>query len=431
MRRPLIAFLAAAVLGAAPAAKAGSGDHGRKPHGEKVHGEKLHGEKTLTKVNAKLGKGDTLLDVLTDAQAPADDAQEAIAALRHVYDPRRMQMGQSVTILFEPGAHGRGRLAGLEISPDSRRSYRVARHGGEAFSSTQQEAKLQTRDVAARGVIKSSLVAAGVAADVPYGALLAMINVFAHEVDFQRDIQSGDRFELLYEEKIGPDGKKAGPGRLLYGALELSGRRMIAFRFTPPDGRDDFFDHEGQSVRRALLATPIDGARLTSGFGMRRHPLLGYSKMHMGTDFGAPTGTPVYAAGSGLVDEIGPQGGYGNYIRLRHDSETATAYAHLSRYAKGLARGARVEQGDVIGYVGSTGRSTGPHLHYEVLQHGRQVNPRSMKTPLGEKLSGKALAQFHAEQRDIVARFTAAAGGPHLAAHTPAAPKPGRKPTEG
>lgn len=418
-RRLTALFTAGLLVGAAmiapPAAAEG-------PHNKAAGG--------LKRASVRIAKGETLMDVLTDAGARHDDAQDAVAALRSVYDPRRLKTGQSVTMLFEPGAHGRQQFAGIEITPDTRRSFRVMRRGDEDFVPSQQDAKLETRDGASRGVIKSSLIAAGVAAGAPYPALLALINVFAHEVDFQRDLQPGDRFELLYEEKIGPDGRKAGSGQLLYGALELSGRRLTAYRFTPSDGRADFFDHEGQSVRRALLATPIDGARLTSGFGMRRHPLLGYSKMHLGTDFGASTGTPVYAAGAGLVEELGGKGAYGNYIRIRHTGETATAYAHLSRYAKGVSRGSRVDQGDIIGYVGSTGRSTGPHLHYEVLQHGKQINPRSMKTPLGDKLSGRALAQFNDERRGLENRFAAQAGGPHLAAHktppTPAA-KPARK----
>lgn len=424
MRRGLTTLIAAALL-YAPAARAETGPARQKPQAEKQ-------ADSLKRTMLRIGKGETLMDVLNDAEVPSEDAQEAVAALRGVYDPRRMQIGQSVVVLFEPGEKGRGRFAGIEISPDSRRSLRISRQGDEDFAASEHALKVTAQDAAVRGTIRTSLVAAGTAAGAPYPALLALINVFAHEVDFQRDIQPGDRFELLFEEQVGPDGRKAGPGKLMFGALELSGRRLVAYRFTPPDGRADFFDGEGQSVRRALLATPIDGARLTSGFGMRRHPLLGYSKMHLGTDFGAPSGTPIYAAGAGLIEELGVKGAYGNYIRIRHTGETATAYAHMSRYARGLRRGSRIDQGDVIGYVGSTGRSTGPHLHYEVLQNGRQINPRSMKTPLGEKLNGRGLAQFNQEKRDIDGRFAAAAGtGPHLVAHRPDTPKPGRKPGDG
>lgn len=429
MRRGLTTIIAAALLSAATAhAEGGGDDHKRGYAANQVMANKVA---ALKRALVRIPKGGTLAQALADADVPSDEAHDAIAALRSVYDPRRLRSGQHVTMLFEPDPEGRGRFAGLEIAPDTRRSFRVTRRGDEDFATSQQEAKLENRDVAVSGVIKSSLIAAGTAAGTPYSALMAMINVFGHEVDFQRDIQPGDRFELLYEQRIDQHGRSVGGGRLLYGALELSGRRLAVYRFESPDGRADFFDHEGQSVRRALLATPIDGARLTSGFGMRRHPILGYSKMHAGVDFGAPTGTPIYAAGSGVVEEAGAKGAYGNYIRIRHNNDIATAYAHLSRYAKGLARGGRVDQGDVIGYVGSTGRSTGPHLHYEVLQNGKQINPRSLKTPTGERLSGRALSAFLEERREIIDRFAAAGGGPHLASSPQAAPKPTRKPTNG
>ncbi|HRJ62667.1 MAG TPA: M23 family metallopeptidase [Azospirillaceae bacterium] len=427
MRRGLTTIIAAALLSAATA-QAGSGDGDISGYAANQTANKVA---ALKRALVRIPKGGTLAQALADADVPADDAHEAITALRSIYDPRRLRSGQHVTMLFEHDPEGRGRFAGLEIAPDTRRSLRVTRRGDEDFATSQQEAKLESRDVATSGVIKSSLIAAGKAAGAPYSALMAMINVFGHEVDFQRDIQPGDRFELLYEQRVDQHGRSVGGGRLLYGALELSGRRLAVYRFAPHDERADFFDHEGQSVRRALLATPIDGARLTSGFGMRRHPILGYSKMHAGVDFGAPSGTPIYAAGSGVVEEVGAKGAYGNYIRIRHNSDTATAYAHLSRYAKGLSRGARVDQGDVIGYVGSTGRSTGPHLHYEVLQNGKQINPRSLKTPTGERLSGRALAAFQEEQRNIVNRYAAAGGGPHLASSPQAAPKPARKPADG
>lgn len=427
MRRGLTTIIAAALLSAATA-RAESGDAATRGY---AADQTAHKVAALKRALVRIPKGGTLARALADADVPSNEAHEAIAALRNVYDPRRLQSGQHVTMLFEHDPEGRGRFAGLEIAPDTRRSFRVTRQGDADFASSQQEAKLESRDFATSGVIKSSLIAAGTAAGAPYSALMAMINVFGHEVDFQRDIQPGDRFELLYEQRVDQHGRSVGGGRLLYGALELSGRRLAVYRFAPHDGRADFFDHEGQSVRRSLLATPIDGARLTSGFGMRRHPILGYSKMHAGVDFGAPAGTPIYAAGSGVVEELGEKGAYGNYIRIRHNGEIATAYAHLSRYAKGLARGGRVDQGDVIGYVGSTGRSTGPHLHYEVLQNGRQINPRSLKTPTGEKLSGRALTAFLEERREIIDRFTAAGGGPHLASSPQAAPKPTRKPVNG
>jgi len=181
----------------------------------------------------------------------------------------------------------------------------------------------------------------------------------------------------------------------------LRDHRIEVYRFTPSDGRTDYFKPNGESIRRALLRTPIDGARISSGFGMRKHPILGYSRMHKGIDFAAPTGTPIFAAGDGVITQIGRNGGYGNYIRIRHNSRYSTAYAHISRFAKGIRKGSRVRQGQVIAYVGSTGRSTGPHLHYEVLVEGKQTNPRSIKLPTGQILEGEDLKAFQAAKTEI------------------------------
>ena len=178
----------------------------------------------------------------------------------------------------------------------------------------------------------------------------------------------------------------------MFANLKLSDRSLPIYRMEFKDGHADYFQEDGRSIRKALMRTPINGGRLSSGYGMRHHPVLGYNKMHKGVDFAAPTGTKIYAAGDGVIESLGRNGGYGNYIRIRHNSTLKTAYAHMHRFEKGLRKGDRVRQGDVIGRVGTTGRSTGPHLHYEVLANGRQVNPRSVKLPTGEKLTGDRLA---------------------------------------
>ena len=188
---------------------------------------------------------------------------------------------------------------------------------------------------------------------------------------------------------------------MLYATLILGGKRIELHRFTPESGRTDYFGPDGQSVRKTLMRTPIDGARISSGFGRRKHPVLGYTKMHRGTDFAASRGTPVYAAGDGVIERSSRNGAYGNYIRIRHNGTYKTAYAHLNGYAKGIRSGARVKQGQVIGYVGTTGRSTGPHLHYEVHVNGKQVNPRKIKMPSGEKLKGKDLEAFAAARHEL------------------------------
>ena len=188
--------------------------------------------------------------------------------------------------------------------------------------------------------------------------------------------------------------------------MTLSGDDMSLYRYQLADGRVDYFDAQGRSTRKALMRTPINGARLSSRYGMRRHPILGYSKMHKGLDFAVPRGTPVYAAGDGVVERASRHGAYGKYVRIRHNNDYTTGYAHLSGYAKGLFPGKRVQQGETIGFVGSTGRSTGPHLHYEIFRGGKHVNPLSVRLPTGVRLAGADLARF-AGERDRVAAIYA------------------------
>ncbi|WP_029009432.1 M23 family metallopeptidase [Azospirillum halopraeferens] len=366
-----------------------------------------------------VSRGDTLLNLLVGASVPRTEAAGAIRALREVYDPRSLQVGQQVTVLFEPRRGGARQFVGLELEPDVVRSVTVARTGDSGFESAEVERAVERRRVGAAAEVRSSLFEAGSAAGVPVSVMMAVIRLYSHEIDFQRDLQPGDRFEVLFERMVTDDGRVAGDGDVLYASLVLSGKERPMYRFKTRDGRVDYYDRDGASIRRALLRTPIDGARITSGFGMRRHPILGFSKMHQGMDFGAPTGTPIYAAGNGVVEEVGVKGAYGNYIRIRHNSEMATAYAHLSRFAGNVRRGGRVQQGEVIGYVGSTGRSTGPHLHYEVLRHNRQVNPASVDLPTGEKLDGRDLRDFLQTAKALDRAFEESKQGLQLA-RTPA-----------
>ncbi len=382
---------------------------------DRLHRAAADRQGILDRRTLSIGRGDTLMDLLTDAAVPRGEAHDAIAALRGVYDPNKLKIGQQVTVLFEPRRGGARKFVGLEFLPDPVRSVSIARKGESGFTSTQMEKTVTRQLVAAQGVIRSSLFEAGSAANIPLPVMMAFIRDYSYDVDFQRDLQPGDRFEILYERLVTADGKTVGDGDVLYAALILSGDEMPIYRHKTRDGRIDYYNRDGESIRRALLRTPIDGARITSGFGMRQHPILGFSKMHQGVDFGAPKGTPIYAAGRGVVEEAGSHGGYGNYIRIRHNTEMATAYAHLSRFAKETRRGQRVEQGDIIGYVGATGQATGAHLHYEVLKGGHQVNPRSVDLPTGEKLEGRELQAFQQTVRTLDKAFEDSRGSLQLA----------------
>lgn len=353
-------------------------------------------EKVLT-----VARGDTLMKMLTGAGVPRKKAYEAIEALREVYDPRDLRPGDKVTVSFRVGGDAENAFQGLTLTPDPSRKVRSAVDDSGAFTATEIKAKLSEETLRFEGEISSSLFMAAAEVGVPPRILAEVIKVFSYDVDFQRDIQKGDRFALMFTRKVAPSGAPVGEFDLSYASMTLSGEKVEVYRYEDANGEADYYHPNGQSVRKALMRTPINGARLSSGFGRRKHPVLGYTKMHKGIDFAAPTGTPIFAAGDGVVEKAGRWGGYGNYIRIRHNSEFSTAYAHMHRLAKGMQAGKRVRQGDVIGYVGSTGRSTGPHLHYEILKNGGHVNPLKVRFPSGRKLKGKELEEFQSARADI------------------------------
>ena len=240
---------------------------------------------------------------------------------------------------------------------------------------------------------------------LPLEILSEAIKLFSFDVDFQRDIQKNDEFEIFYEVFINGNKGNISYGKIKYIKLNLHGNILEYFIFKDEDDHFDYFNKEGKNARKALMKTPIDGARLSSSYGVRKHPILGYNKLHKGVDFAAPKGTPIYAAGNGVIDFVGKNGGYGKYIRIRHNSSYKTAYAHLSNYKKNIYKGIRVSQGEVIGYVGSTGKSTGPHLHYEVIYQNKQINPMKMKLPSGKILKDNELKKFNKEMKIIYSDF--------------------------
>lgn len=340
-----------------------------------------------------VARGDTLMNLLTDNGVDRSAAHTAIQRLSDVYDVRRLQIGQDLVLTFQEQSTGPAFL-GLSLRPNAEREIVVLADAESGFVARESLRELDKRDDFAAAEIQSSLYEAALDAGMPIDVLIALVRVFSFDVDFQRDIQVGDRFEVLFDTYEDELGNRVRNGDIQYAAMTLSGKTVAFYRYTPGSGITDYFSTDGRSVRKTLMRTPIDGARLSSGFGMRKHPILGYSKMHKGVDFAARTGTPIMAAGDGVVEVAGRNGGYGNYVRLRHNGSIKTAYAHLSKFAKGTRKGARVKQGEIIGYVGSTGRSTGPHLHYEVLVDGRQKNPLSVKLPAGEQLKGPELEKF-------------------------------------
>ncbi|WP_341705263.1 peptidoglycan DD-metalloendopeptidase family protein [Ferrovibrio sp.] len=348
--------------------------------------------------------GDTLMQLLTEAGADAGDSQAAISALADKFNPRKLKVGQEITLTFERNDADSYRLFELSLSPSIEREVNVKRVAGD-FRADETVREFNIDMTRVSGEIDDSLYNAGLAAGMNNALLADMIRIFSYDVDFQREVQTGDRFELFFERHTDDAGRTMKSGRILAAAMTLSGRELRYYFYQPSDGGDaDYFTPAGQSVRKALLRTPIDGARLTSGFGRRMHPILGYSLMHKGVDFGAVSGTPIQAAGDGTVEVAGWNGAYGRYVRIRHANGYATAYAHMSRLA--VNSGQHVRQGQIIGNVGTTGRSTGPHLHYEVLVNGKQVNPTGVRFPSGRKLAGREYDLFkqHAAKIDAEIR---------------------------
>ncbi len=356
--------------------------------------------------------GDILAKILARAGANKIEAEQIIKSLSGLFDPRSLKVKQKIFARFstafpsEDNSNNPGKdvFVGLVIPLDYRNQIEVSKNNASSnigFSAKKVNLELHPENVRAEGKINSSLYLAAAGQGVTPPVINELIRIFSWDVDFQRDIWKGDGFEVMYHRFYDDDGNAIYDGTIKYAALSLQGKKIAIYLHTLKDGSTDYFNENGQSARKALMRTPINGARLSSSFGKRKHPILGYTKMHKGSDFAAPRGTPIYAAGNGTIDKSGRNGAYGNYIRIRHNSQYSTAYAHMKSIKRGMGKGKRVTQGEVIGYVGTTGRSTGPHLHYEILRGGRQVNPLRVKMPSGKKLKGGELARFKTALAEI------------------------------
>ncbi len=349
----------------------------------------------------EIGRGETLAGLLSRAGASRAEANAALASISNVYNPRRLRPGQSVSLFFN--RHGEeAELTGIAFRSDPGASVTANRTNAGGFTAREVLMPVTFEIARIAAPVETSLYASALNLGATDREVAALADAFAYDIDFQRDVRSGDNFELVFERYYDDEGNTVRTGEMLFVSLESRrGDRAFYSFLAPGDTRSDWYDAEGKSARRFLMKTPINGARLSSGFGMRRHPVLGYSRMHRGTDFAAPIGTPILAAGDGTIVRAGPFSSFGNYVRIRHANGYETAYAHMSRFARGMRAGTRVRQGQVIGYVGNTGRSTGPHLHYEVLRRGQQVNPMSLRVANGRNLTGRALELFEIERARI------------------------------
>ena len=348
--------------------------------------------------------GDTLLSILLGLGVSEPDMFNIVSEMKKVYDPRLLKVNDKFIIKYhaqyQSGSNNpkKAIVDSIHFSPSAEIEIDIIGNknidGNHSYSTT-KTTKVLTKQILKYAVtIRNGLYVDGTDVGISPNIMINMINLYSFDVDFQRDIRDGDRFEILFESFYDNKGNRVKDGDVLFSSLNLQQKRTIDMYLNKDGNRNEYFDSKGNSVRKSLLRTPINGARISSGFGVRRHPVLGYSKMHKGVDFAAPTGTPIFAAGSGTITYYGRNGGYGNFVRIRHNKDYSTGYAHASRFAKRLRVGSTVKQGDVIAYVGTTGRSTGPHLHYEIIFKGKQINPNKVKSLSGVKLTGKKLKEF-------------------------------------
>jgi murein DD-endopeptidase MepM/ murein hydrolase activator NlpD len=369
--------------------------------------------------------GETLQSAVQRTGVAASEARAVVALLGKALDTVHIRAGLAfqAAIAHPRGRGGPARLIGLSMKTGPASEVTLSRTFDGEMKLRELEEKVVDETAVAQGNMKGSLYESALKAGADPRLVSEAAKLFSHKIDFARELQPSDTFKLVFARKVTEAGRTVGTGDLLYAEVGAKGQTNRFYRFND-NGRTDYFDELGKNIKGFLLKTPLDSVRVTSGFGMRLHPLLGYTRMHAGIDFGAPTGTPVYAAGAGVVREERWAGGYGHWLKIEHQGGWATGYGHLSRYAANLHVGEHVAQGQIVAYVGSTGLSTGPHLHYEIMKGAQKLNPSSVKVPSGTVLAGKALASFKAQKAhldDLLAQAPSIATGVRSAALSRAA----------
>jgi murein DD-endopeptidase MepM/ murein hydrolase activator NlpD len=359
--------------------------------------------------------GETLENAVLRTGIAPNDARQVVAALQGAIDTVNIKAGMAFEAAIAERRNGRAgsaRLIGLSMRTGPSSTLTVSRTFDGAMKLRELEEKVTDETKVACGEMKGSFYESVASVGGTPAVISEAAKLFSHKIDFSRDIKEGDRFCLVFDRKVTESGRTVAAGDLKY--AELHGVKF--FRFERANGDVEYLDAAGKNIKGFLLRTPVDGARITSLFGKRKHPVLGYTRAHKGVDFGAGTGTPILAAGDGVVLEARRWAGYGNWLRIRHSGAWDTGYGHISRYARGIRPGVHVKQGQVVAYVGATGLATGPHLHYEVWAKGQRVNPLSAKVPQGTVLAGAELARFKTQKAEIEHMLTAGGETRQLAA---------------
>ena len=349
----------------------------------------------------KVVAGDSLQKILLKEKISKEEVNKIYQKIKGIIDLTKIRQGQTITIVFRT-KQNKPSISRITFQVDElSTAYIYYRDKVDDYEVRLNQKNLEKVNFLAKGVIVNSLFASAQKIDVDAEIIVEFARIFGFEIDFQRDIRKNDEFQIFYERFEDDEGENFKNGNILFAYLKNSGREIKLYRYKDSKNNIGYFTPDGKSIEKALMKTPINGARLSSGFGFRKHPILGYNKLHQGTDFAARRGTPVMASGSGTVERASWFGAYGKYVRIRHNSTYKTAYAHLSKFGRNIKAGKKVRQGQIIGYVGSTGRSTGPHLHYEVLVNNKRINSQRLKLPSGKKLSKNEMGNFNLEKQRI------------------------------
>ncbi len=354
--------------------------------------------------NYEIKSGDTIQKILKKLKVKNNDIDNVIREFKKYSNPSKLLVGNKIQIIVAKNpSNDENTIIKFTLPITKSTNIAISRNDENKIVSKKIITKLYKKKVIADNIISNNLYTSATDAKINPDTIIEFARIFGFEIDFQRDVRKNDYFKILYEKYFDENGKFIKSGSILYAHMSVNGREISLYKFGNDKGYG-YFDINGKSVEKALMKTPINGARLSSSFGMRKHPILGFNKMHKGTDFAAPSGTPIMASGSGTVIRAKWCGGGGNCIKIKHNSTYSTIYAHMKSFAKGIKVGKKVRQGQIIGYVGSTGMSTGPHLHYEVLINGKQVNSQKLKLPSGKVLKGDERQAFeiHRIKSDVL-----------------------------
>ena len=350
-------------------------------------------------INYEIEKNDTLEKILKKFKVKSEDIKSVSVEIKK-QKLAKIHSGKKLTLIIKKLENGSNTIVNIVYPINNTTSVEV-RKSQNKFHVKENILQLYKKEVVVRNIITNNLYSSAINSDVEPNIIVEFARIFGFEVDFQRDIRKGDWFEIYYEKFIDDNNKVRDTGKIIYASMYVNGEEINLYNFKYKNEDEEYYDIKGKSITKSLMKTPINGARLSSSFGMRKHPILGYNKMHRGTDFAAPSGTPIMASGSGTVTRARWCGGGGNCVKIKHNSTYETIYAHMKAFAKGVKEGRKVRQGQIIGYVGSTGLSTGPHLHYEVIVNGKKVNSQKLKLPSGKILKGEERKQFELDRIKI------------------------------